>query len=40
MSKKIKIKDLLEENFSGTMIGGLMIDMYWPLFNVGSIVGQ
>ena len=24
MSKKIKMKDLLEENFSGTMIGGLV----------------
>ena len=24
MSKKIKMKDLLKENFSGTMIGGLV----------------
>ena len=26
--------------FMGTMIGGLMIAMYSPIFNVGSIVGQ
>mgnify|MGYP003154474576 CR=1 FL=1 len=24
MSKKIKLKDLLEENFSGTMLGGVV----------------
>ena len=24
----------------GTMIGGLMIAMYSPIFNVGSIIGQ
>ena len=26
--------------FMGTMIGGLMIAMYSPIFNVGSIIGQ
>jgi len=25
--------------FMGTMIGGLMIAMYSPIFNVGSIMG-
>jgi len=24
----------------GTMIGGLMIAMYSPIFNVGAIIGQ
>ena len=26
--------------FMGTMIGGLMIAMYSPIFNVGSIIGS
>ena len=26
--------------FMGTMIGGLMIAMYSPIFNVGAIIGQ
>jgi type IV pilus assembly protein PilC len=26
--------------FMGTMIGGLMIAMYSPIFNVGSIIGN
>ena len=26
--------------FMGTMIGGLMIAMYSPIFNVGAIIGS
>ena len=26
--------------FMGVMIGGLMIAMYSPIFNVGAIIGQ
>ena len=29
MSKKIKLKDLLKENFSGTMMGGVVSHSPW-----------
>ena len=42
MSKKIKLKDLINENFTGTMMGGVISQSPWnkDTMNLSKIVKE